>query len=542
MDDGFEHRFQSLKAWIDEALETGWITQQDAYPIEEIEQQQAAALFAQRGKRPLIVAFFGGTGVGKSSLLNRLAGAEIASVGLQRPTSSEVTLYLHQEYRLGELPAELPLEETRVAYHGDNRRRLVAWLDMPDFDSVEERHRELVKLWLPYIDWLVYVVSPGRYLDDIGWRFLQQRGNLHSWLFIINQWDQGSPDQVSHLRARLKDEGFPNPVILRTSCHPSGAAVTDDFHLLEQTINGAIEQYGIEWLQQLGTDARLRELYHLSDRLLDRLRSYSLDEGVSAWEALLVKRLDEFEVQLSNNAALLVQTIPNEEGLIPWRRSKEPKPPPLAPLADLVGEVWGERMDTRTRDLTNELENLIVGRHLPLAPFSKALEPIRAGVKASFLNRAESELAISLSQPDGNLKSLAYKIAGQLSWLLPTAAAGWAIYHAVIGFYAGTQGQGDFLGVDFAVHSALLIGLSWLLPWLLQRRMKPRVAEKMNRAFKRAIQAGIQAIKKQGSDGVRLAATEHRSQISRLLSVQQGLALSRADATVASPWSRLPGN
>ena len=53
-------------------------------------------------------------------------------------------------------------------------RRDVAWLDMPDIDSVEARNKSLVLSWLPYVDWLIYVVSPERYRDDVGWRLLEE--------------------------------------------------------------------------------------------------------------------------------------------------------------------------------------------------------------------------------------------------------------------------------------------------------------------------------------------------------------------------------
>ncbi|MCB1882253.1 MAG: 50S ribosome-binding GTPase, partial [Gammaproteobacteria bacterium] len=176
----FEQQHQQLERWSASAVAEGWLATRDIDRLREIERQQAEAIFSRKGQRPLIVAFFGGTGVGKSTLLNRLAGESIARTGVERPTSHEVTLYLHGDYRLGEFPADLPVDETRIAYHSDDRRRLIAWLDMPDFDSVEEHHRELVQAWLPYVDWIIYVVSPGRYQDDIGWRIVQHRGGKHS--------------------------------------------------------------------------------------------------------------------------------------------------------------------------------------------------------------------------------------------------------------------------------------------------------------------------------------------------------------------------
>ena len=49
----------------------------DAQPLEEVEQRTPADLFADNEMRPLVVALFGGTGVGKSSLLNALTNSEV---------------------------------------------------------------------------------------------------------------------------------------------------------------------------------------------------------------------------------------------------------------------------------------------------------------------------------------------------------------------------------------------------------------------------------------------------------------------------------
>lgn len=45
--------------------------------------------------RPLLVAMFGGTGTGKSTLANAIAGAEVAVPGRQRPTTRRPTLVVH---------------------------------------------------------------------------------------------------------------------------------------------------------------------------------------------------------------------------------------------------------------------------------------------------------------------------------------------------------------------------------------------------------------------------------------------------------------
>jgi len=82
MNDRLQTLHLALTQWAQEARQAGWINDRELARLQQVEQQQAETLFQGQGERPLIVAFFGGTGVGKSSLLNRLAGGEIARVGV----------------------------------------------------------------------------------------------------------------------------------------------------------------------------------------------------------------------------------------------------------------------------------------------------------------------------------------------------------------------------------------------------------------------------------------------------------------------------
>jgi tRNA U34 5-carboxymethylaminomethyl modifying GTPase MnmE/TrmE len=47
---------------------------------------------------PLIVALVGGTGTGKSTLLNSLAGRSVSAVGIKRPCTLTAIVYVHQNW------------------------------------------------------------------------------------------------------------------------------------------------------------------------------------------------------------------------------------------------------------------------------------------------------------------------------------------------------------------------------------------------------------------------------------------------------------
>ena len=53
---------------------------------------ERAGLLRVRLEAPLVVATLGGTGTGKSALVNALVGSEVAQTGHQRPTTTRPTL------------------------------------------------------------------------------------------------------------------------------------------------------------------------------------------------------------------------------------------------------------------------------------------------------------------------------------------------------------------------------------------------------------------------------------------------------------------
>ncbi|HLF97170.1 MAG TPA: GTPase domain-containing protein, partial [Methylococcaceae bacterium] len=223
----------AARQWAREAAGAGWLAAEDAAALENFDATEPGALFEGDG-RPLVAAFFGGTGVGKSSLLNRLAGEPVARVGVERPTSHEVSLYLHESVELARLPGEFPVERVRIARHRNAARRGVLWIDMPDMDSTDAANRAQALAWLPHIDVVIYVVSPERYRDDKGWRLLVQHGQRHAWLFVMNQSDHADPAQIEDFLRQLQRAGFRQPVVLGTDCQPETALrQSDDFTRLE---------------------------------------------------------------------------------------------------------------------------------------------------------------------------------------------------------------------------------------------------------------------------------------------------------------------
>ena len=118
-----------------------------------------------RVEAPLVVATFGGTGVGKSSLVNALAGEEVSTAGRQRPTTIQPIVLAHPQTDLSAY--DLPLGEVRVVTRDLPLLRDIVLIDCPDPDTTEGESSEsnLARLHrlLPFCDVLLYVSTQQKY-------------------------------------------------------------------------------------------------------------------------------------------------------------------------------------------------------------------------------------------------------------------------------------------------------------------------------------------------------------------------------------------
>lgn len=153
-----------------------------------------------------VLAFVGGTGVGKSSLLNALAGETVSQASVRRPTTSQPVAWVPADERttLAPLLEWLGVEEIRE--HGANDLGPVAILDLPDMDSVASEHRARVEAILPRVDAVAWVTDPEKYHDAA-----LHDDFLRAWVprlarqvVIVNKADRLGPDDGRRIRRDLE--------------------------------------------------------------------------------------------------------------------------------------------------------------------------------------------------------------------------------------------------------------------------------------------------------------------------------------------------
>jgi GTP-binding protein EngB required for normal cell division len=176
-----------------------------------------------------VVALAGGTGSGKSSLFNALAGASFSPAGVMRPTTKHSHacvwgmegaaplldwLSVQRRHRYARASA---LDEGEASLTG------LLLLDLPDHDSVVTGSAALVDRLVKMADMLVWVLDPLKYADaSVHRRYLVPlAGHASVITVVLNQADTLNAEQVNDcrndLRRLLDAEGLAEAPVLVTS-------------------------------------------------------------------------------------------------------------------------------------------------------------------------------------------------------------------------------------------------------------------------------------------------------------------------------------
>lgn len=182
---------------------------------------------------PVFFCLMGGTGTGKSTVFNSLAGRSLSHVGVLRPCTKQAVLLAHRDF--AEELNDCPLIDlsnfinAKFCWHHNDELRHVILVDTPDFDSIEIANRAIADEFFILSDIVCLVTSQEKYGDSAGRKIAEQ---ARSWgkqtIYVMNKV--------------CADAAYENFVALTLECLPDAEFVRlGRFDPPENTIRGLRE-------------------------------------------------------------------------------------------------------------------------------------------------------------------------------------------------------------------------------------------------------------------------------------------------------------
>ena len=214
-----------------------------------------------------VLGLAGGTGVGKSSLLNAIAGADISPAGARRPTTRSPVALLPRGYEAEAAPLIEWLGGAEVqTWAGDGSA--VAIVDLPDLDSIEPAHAARVDAVLPKIDAVLWVTDPEKYDDAVlhDRYLLRWMQRLARQALVVNKADRLASGDMRRvcddLSQRLRQEALPAVPVLAVSALSDIGPLRD--WLLEgvsakEVVTARLQHGALEAARQLAASAGIAD-------------------------------------------------------------------------------------------------------------------------------------------------------------------------------------------------------------------------------------------------------------------------------------------
>lgn len=354
----FQDRLELVRSFVLEGEPLTLSRERQAEFQERITELEQRFRFVQ--DESLLVGFVGGTGVGKSTLLNALAKESIASTSQRRPHTDRVLLYRHRETPAPDFLSELELSYQDLPHTAFAIKRIIL-LDLPDFDSIVSSHRETVLALINRLDLLVLVTSPEKYADREMYDFLERIPQAKSnFYFLLNKVDRivdpgdglkqpSIQELVAHYQSLLTNSlgsaSGTNPpmVYLISALEPATGQSPSPWNQFVHFEEHLFQQRTIKQISRIKTENLQSELSHLMTALQEERRQA---EEAGRVIAAIVNELQQ-------DPGLWNSSIPDILG--PWLEKRVlrhsagwPEPSPLYGPARLIQRTVQAWRQTRT--------------------------------------------------------------------------------------------------------------------------------------------------------------------------------------------------
>lgn len=342
---------------------------------------------------PLLAVVGGSTGAGKSTLVNAIVGREITVPGVIRPTTRRPVLvtnpadeaWFRSDNVLSGLTGDIQVTATDAIQPG------LALVDAPDFDSIEERNREVASQLLAAADLWVFVTTPTRYADQLVWNFLlDAAGRDLEVVVILNRMDTDAAGSVpDDLRRMMSEAGLEGATLF---------SVADAGHIDGRLPTDAVTEIR-DYLDHLAVDTAARR------EVAARTVAGAVAKLTSRVEVLAAERhrLEDLEAQLSE-ALDRIYVDANRHVMDATSDGKLLRHEVLQRWQDIVGTSdFSKTIERWYAQATSRIGSFLTGKPAPMREVEVEIED---GLHAVLVDAAESAAARSWSYLGGSAPQL----------------------------------------------------------------------------------------------------------------------------------------
>jgi GTP-binding protein EngB required for normal cell division len=416
-----------------------------------------------------VVALAGATGSGKSSLFNVMAGADVAKVGVRRPTTSKPTAAIWGSESPSALLDWLMVGARHVVEPASPQPQTaeldgLVLLDLPDFDSRAAAHRIEADRVLDLADVFIWVTDPQKYADARLHEDYISRLSAHDavTITVLNQADRLTPEALAACRTDLlrllAADGVVGPEVIAVSAR-EGSGVAELRHRINAVVagrNAAVERLDSD-LRSAAT--QLRSSVAESEPGLDDFTDTGLVDALSRAAGIPVI-LEAVERDFWRETGLCTGWPVTR-----WARALRPAPLKLLGL--------GKEVPSRPGAISQSDVRSVLGRS-SLPPATPAARAAVALATRDLGDRAGRELPQAWTDA---ITDVAMPPGGDLGDALDQAVAGTSLrardpfWWRVFGFVQWILAMSAAVGVSWLI---VLTVLDWLrLPPLGTPRVGP---------------------------------------------------------------------